>query len=1821
MTSLQRQLAAIAANSTQQLDLKAQKAAHAKSLLFDPKIAASQSFDSIYQICQEGFQELCLLDTRFVPFSRNLFSEQSKAEDRTQMTAKENEELNSVLERFLALIGSRILLKPAHKTIEWLVRRFRFEILTISGTYKFCLLKLRIHEYNTQLTLLTFLPFHESQIFVSLLSILPENIPPVCRFLYPYTRSLTSPPRNVIVYTAEHNTTFFSAFNNHILRISRARYHSPALVAFWASIISQSLNGMLEQARSGRAEIQQRREEDLLLQVLPMINDGLSIPHVPELTLGCYLICTILATKGSLNDKTLDSLMETVAGTLRNDCLNSGLITLAVMAQERHSIKLPKAVTGLLLMFEDLWTQIYNISHQYRADQLAAGVVLAALRQSESFLCLKGIDLGVKLMVSGAFDDTQSSKIIKAFVEVVDRGGDGLAQNTPLSNALSFALQTVSNSPKLDPVLKQVLGQLQIDAESLEVKLNTLFKLQPELLPPEAIKEIPRSHESLEGTEELTLDDLVEKLPKQIPKMVSFFNEDNTALFEQLLQVFSRILDSGNGLGKFKTLEIWTQDMGCVLWSFCARAWCGPYSALIRSKALDLITQEIKSKQHGDEQILIPFFLHALADESAKVRKEALELGFAIEHRSNKESKTNRDNLRSAIYGHGAKEIAWLSTSEFGKVISTIAPKLEECVLDRSQISKVVQKALSKSQSTTGSAEDAEGPQLKSKVRAAFAEFLCSHISVLQSCRVKMQLLKMLGPVGKALSSSRIQYLQPELRRWANLSLQEASFLCAREHVEPAALDSAYFGILSAKDEGAVDLVRSIAQAGIGEGRQALQQAAFSRIRELWPNFSASSCLSLSNTLFEWSFESSSDAPSQIRQAEAITVLRTVSLSSEILVSFLDGIKSPAHMVDSQPATKKRRMSKSGNAKNDVLDKEELHQILRRITFTLGLIETSNSGRQPKLLRSLFHVLDELQQWKNHVAFDSTYLQTVTIATIFDIVSSTSETLSQEMAQFVRVDLLIDCLRTNSNPQVHNSVLLLISSLATWVPDRVLHSIMPIFTFMSRTLLEQSDEYSAHVVDKTVSQVVPPLLESLQKKSEDLSSSIAEILSSFVAAYEHIPFHRRLQLFRNLLRTIGPERSIYAVLIMLSDRYPRDTGIQIFTMELMNEFSVAEQITSCQKCLKVALNALQPDGSFPPLILGSNEKSRDQNTTLVVQIIQCLTRILDSWKLKASFANVRRSSEADLEAIQAQYHALLGRAIELEQSVHGEENLQLCIRELESAVLSLPPIIDFIEAAKRLLHGHPDEVRHRILLSFTTRLDSPDRRDSNVLSAILSFLPCAVQVMGETKSTRLKGAAISCIGNIVDRYGRKDLELTFESAKALASEQALGTDDTNIQIVALLNLAGMVEVLRDEFIPLLPQILSVGLQYLKSILSTEKPNLQLHGAVFQILTAVVECLPFMLSSKHLETSLTLSFESASMADDGELSESRKEFTDLVSRKLGFKELLSSLLPTWPKAVHAGPTAVEEFLSILKSGIEVHTNAQIIKNASALFTLFVQLFDLRYMTRREVMASFSQERTESLESLLFETALAMIFKMNDTVFRPYFIRLVEWASESRAGQDRQGWILRSITLFSFCKRLFDALKGVVTTYASHVLGHAVEVLQQCPGKGDAPPDYLTLVSSALQALRGSFNHDESDFWQVPSHFDPICQPLISLLDQLPLDNTDDGSYADSPLIKEILIPTIVSLATASSSLEHYKTINSHLLSYIRSQDFKVRLAAVKTERALTERLGEEWLGMLPEMVPYISELQEDDDEVVEKEAHRWIHQIEGVLGEGLDGMLQ
>ena len=133
---------------------------------------------------------------------------------------------------------------------------------------------------------------------------------------------------------------------------------------------------------------------------------------------------------------------------------------------------------------------------------------------------------------------------------------------------------------------------------------------------------------------------------------------------------------------------------------------------------------------------------------------------------------------------------------------------------------------------------------------------------------------------------------------------------------------------------------------------------------------------------------------------------------------------------------------------------------------------------------------------------------------------------------------------------------------------------------------------------------------------------------------------------------------------------------------------------------------------------------------------------------------------------------------------------------------------------------------------------------------------------------------------------------------------------------------------------------------------------------------------------------------------------------------------------------------------------------------------------------------------------------------------------------------------------------------------------------------------------------------SGFWQNPVHFNAIAK-LLTLQLQI----------CSAVTVETAVIPAIVSFAAAAASEYHFKELNLDLLKLMRSDETKDKLAAIKCEQCLTTRLGEDWLSLLPEMLPLISEMQEDDDEAVEQEIQKWIKQIENILGEKLDSMLQ
>lgn len=283
----------------------------------------------------------------------------------------------------------------------------------------------------------------------------------------------------------------------------------------------------------------------------------------------------------------------------------------------------------------------------------------------------------------------------------------------------------------------------------------------------------------------------------------------------------------------------------------------------------------------------------------------------------------------------------------------------------------------------------------------------------------------------------------------------------------------------------------------------------------------------------------------------------------------------------------------------------------------------------------------------------------------------------------------------------------------------------------------------------------------------------------------------------------------------------------------------------------------------------------------------------------------------------------------------------------------------------------------------------------------------------------------------------------------------------------------------------------------------------------------------------------------------------------------------------------------------------HPRSVITKHSSILAQILLRGFEIRKNLLSRPGKPISSDKITALEQGFNAVALKIIYKFNDSTFRPMFSDLLDWANAAAIDEYDRVWRLQGFYAFAEC--FFGELKSIVTNYAALILDNAASIMKETDRKDE---QHHLLWTRVLGTLIKCFEHDQDDFWRSPSHFQALGPVLCDQFSQ----------KAPSTIVRD-LVPVIVELAAAADSSEHHKELNGALLKHLRSETAGVRLAAVKCEQALTDRLGEEWLSLLPEMLPYISELQEDDDELVEKETHRWIMRIEDVLGESLDAMLQ
>lgn len=250
---------------------------------------------------------------------------------------------------------------------------------------------------------------------------------------------------------------------------------------------------------------------------------------------------------------------------------------------------------------------------------------------------------------------------------------------------------------------------------------------------------------------------------------------------------------------------------------------------------------------------------------------------------------------------------------------------------------------------------------------------------------------------------------------------------------------------------------------------------------------------------------------------------------------------------------------------------------------------------------------------------------------------------------------------------------------------------MPIFTFMGANTLRQDDEYSAHVIEQTIQRVIPPLVKSLQEQGGSPVVGAAELISTFVASYKHIPAHRRVRLFVALTETLGVNEFLFTLLAKLAERYKitlgtsqvkaaDDGNIGEFCAMLSGSFEAEIQLLNVVKYLDVVLDVLEPSaGGLAKHIFEESKDTRPLD--LAGRLLQVLAEVLKSDSLRARATRALRNANADSARLRAYFSDAMEKTLALGEKYGDTEIAGEASTVLEHLLdlLSTPQFVDVVE--------------------------------------------------------------------------------------------------------------------------------------------------------------------------------------------------------------------------------------------------------------------------------------------------------------------------------------------------------------------------------------------------------------------------------------------------------------------------------------------------------------------------------------------------------------
>ncbi|XP_071318828.1 HEAT repeat-containing protein 1 isoform X2 [Trachinotus anak] len=867
------------------------------------------------------------------------------------------------------------------------------------------------------------------------------------------------------------------------------------------------------------------------------------------------------------------------------------------------------------------------------------------------------------------------------------------------------------------------------------------------------------------------------------------------------------------------------------------------------------------------------------------------------------------------------------------------------------------------------------------------------------------------------------------------------------------------------------------------------------------------------------------------------------------------------------------------------------------------------------------------------------------------------------------VELVVQCIRASDMPQTHHQALLLLGTVAAIFPEKVLHNIMPIFTFMGASIMRMDDAYSFRVIDKTVQMVVPALIKAHQlsdgQSSAHVHAVVTRIMHVFADALPHVPDHRRLPVLVQLVTTLGPAHFLWVLMLLLFKLHTAQPGRSVsekdaaldrdvdFWISLCCQFEVCDQLTSLINILNFLLQ-LPDDRDDAPVKVSvgrrgakkKEEEEKERVEELIFSVEAHSSKELRHFKFlsisfmaqllgSASFIEkVAGSGDVVEESLQQLQQRLLEEILRYIHSVARcvEQNADKPTAKFWRVLLNkaydvldkvnaLLPTDTFITVMRGLMRNQLASVRRKAMELLNNKLQHRTQWEEQQVTVLLQLTGDLLSIVGKCHSQAAEEAE-QAINRQTALYSLKLLCRSFGCDHQEAFVPVLlqtvemvtsAEEEKNVTGSALLCIAEVVGALRALAIPQLPRLMPAVLHTLtdrKELLTNE---IYLLSAV-TALQRVTETLPHFISPYLQDTTLQVcrltrlveTSSSSSSSSSAQLSVRLASLRSTLATQLPPRVLLPTLSKCYSNMVEDKKGQLGALMSILKEHVAHMEKDQLSFHQSELTSLFLTALNFR--------AEHCQgdlEKTSQVEGSVIDCLLTMVMKLSEVTFRPLFFKLFDW---SKANSKE-----RLLTFYRLCDCVAERLKGLFVLFAGNLVKPFSDLLQQTNGsKTDemlfdsdrAVEKSSLLLQYVLDCLHKIFLYDTQRFLSK-ERADALLSPLV---DQV--ENTVGGEQVYQQRVTRHLVPCVGQFSVALADDSQWKTLNYQILLKTRHSDAKVRFSSLLMLMELASKLKENYMVLLPETIPFLAELMEDECEEVEQQVQKVIQEMENILGEPL-----